>query len=567
MSDAQAQVFASLDAGQSFLLDAGAGAGKTYALVEALRHLLEKRRGDLARAGQSIACITFTNVAKNEIAERIGHDPIVSVTTIHDFLWEVMAGHQRALRRAVEKYNGQLKANSSRRQDPAELAAALPSVKVTYSDRGTNLLKGRLHHDDLLGVARIMFADNALLSKLVAAKCPVLFVDEYQDTSRAVIDVLLGSLLPNAKGSIILGFFGDKMQNIYHGGEHPGVGAIPAEYEELLQPIVKGDNRRCSLAVIALLNKIRTDIEQVPADNNAAGSAVYIQPGNGGADGLVRAQEFLRNNMRWSDQAKELYLTHRLIGRKAGYGSLLQAYADRGGFHRDSLVSGEDAIINFLMMGVEPLARAWSAKSQGETLSLLRRSGHSFSSNAGKTAARTALDKLIAARSDATIGDVLRHVRTSSLILMPDELAFRVGGGEHDLAELDADGVEREKRERTFFNVLFALPYREIIDYTAFFENHTPFATKHGVKGGEFDDVAVILDDAGANWNIYSFAKYLSGEDEVGNANRWARSRNVFYVCCSRAKSNLAVIDLSPRSAAKDQRVKAWFGEGACHFL
>jgi DNA helicase-2/ATP-dependent DNA helicase PcrA len=568
MNEVHEKIVACVEAGKSFLLDAGAGAGKTYSLVEGLRYLLAKRRGDLGRGGQTIACITFTNVAKDEIAERIGHDPLVSISTIHDFLWSAMATHQRALRRAIAKYNASLKANSSRRKDEAELAEALPGLSVTYSDRGSNLLKGRLHHDDLLGVARIMFADNPLLSKLVAAKYPFLFVDEYQDTSRAVVDVLLGSLLPNSGGLLMLGFFGDKLQNIYHGGEHPGVGEIPAEYAGLLTPIVKNDNRRCSLAVIALLNRIRTDIQQVPADNNAAGSAVYVHAGSGdAADRLEQAQGYLRDTLQWTEPAKELYLTHRLIGRKAGYGSLLEVYGTRGGFYRERLVSGDDEIIDYLMSRVEPIAAAWGKGRQGETVSLLKRNGHVLASNAGKAAARTALGTLIERRSAATIGQVLQHVRTSALIMMPDELAFRVGGGQIDVAALDPDAADREARDRAFYRSLFEVPYREVTDYTAFFENHTPYATKHGVKGDEFDDVAVVLDDAGANWNLYSFTKYLSGEDKSSNEKRWARSRNIFYVCCSRAKRNLAVIDLAPRSTAKDNGARALFGAEACHFL
>jgi DNA helicase-2/ATP-dependent DNA helicase PcrA len=85
------------------------------------------------------------------------------------------------------------------------------------------------------------------------------------------------------------------------------------------------------------------------------------------------------------------------------------------------------------------------------------------------------------------------------------------------------------------------------------------------VKGDEFDTVYVVLDDKGAHWNLYSFEKYLSGEDAGGtNADRADRTRNLFYVCCSRAKSNLIVVDLASGSPRKDQRVKQLFGEKFC---
>jgi DNA helicase-2/ATP-dependent DNA helicase PcrA len=107
---------------------------------------------------------------------------------------------------------------------------------------------------------------------------------------------------------------------------------------------------------------------------------------------------------------------------------------------------------------------------------------------------------------------------------------------------------------------LFSLSYAEISAFCLFLDEHTPFSTKHGVKGTEYDHVFVILDDKGARWNIYSFDKYLSGEDEAGNAERYARTRNLFYVCCSRPRLNLAVIDLGASSRGKSMRVSNLFG-------
>lgn len=170
MTKADEEIAECLAARTSFLLDAGAGAGKTYSLVQALRAVLKAHRKQLAANGQTIACITFTNVAKDQILERIGHDAVVRVSTIHDFLWEVIAPHQKALKAALLKFNAGMPDRSARKKDGEELAAALAEVDVRYSDTGSNFLKGRLFHDDLLGVARIMFADSPLLSRLTSAR-------------------------------------------------------------------------------------------------------------------------------------------------------------------------------------------------------------------------------------------------------------------------------------------------------------------------------------------------------------------------------------------------------------
>ena len=67
--EAQKRVDACLDEGRNFRLEAGAGAGKTYSLVEALKKLINERGRDLQWAGQKVACITYTEVAREEIAQ------------------------------------------------------------------------------------------------------------------------------------------------------------------------------------------------------------------------------------------------------------------------------------------------------------------------------------------------------------------------------------------------------------------------------------------------------------------------------------------------------------------
>ncbi|QEL40131.1 hypothetical protein BSR23_008530 [Vibrio parahaemolyticus] len=53
-----------LEENRSFYFLAGAGAGKTYALVETLKYSLNQSMQKLDRSGSRIACITYTNAAK-----------------------------------------------------------------------------------------------------------------------------------------------------------------------------------------------------------------------------------------------------------------------------------------------------------------------------------------------------------------------------------------------------------------------------------------------------------------------------------------------------------------------
>src|SRR3546814_8528560 len=92
------RMFACLDEGRSFRLEAGAGAGKTYSLDKALRRLIDGRGTDLVRRRQQVGCITFTNVAKDEIISRIQAHPAVRPETVHGFCWSILQDFQTTLR-------------------------------------------------------------------------------------------------------------------------------------------------------------------------------------------------------------------------------------------------------------------------------------------------------------------------------------------------------------------------------------------------------------------------------------------------------------------------------------
>ena len=92
-----------LDNFESFCFDAGAGAGKTYALQKSIEHVLKTKGENLKLRNQKILCITYTNAAKDEILERIGKNSSVVISTIHEFLWGFIAIQQELLTIEHEK--------------------------------------------------------------------------------------------------------------------------------------------------------------------------------------------------------------------------------------------------------------------------------------------------------------------------------------------------------------------------------------------------------------------------------------------------------------------------------
>ncbi|GAA6170816.1 hypothetical protein NBRC116592_04860 [Colwellia sp. KU-HH00111] len=96
-AEIQQQIISNIDDFNSFRFNAGAGAGKTFALVESIKHILKRKIKRLRQYNQQAICITYTNVAVGEIKERLGHSELVIVSTIHERLWELIKYYQQEL--------------------------------------------------------------------------------------------------------------------------------------------------------------------------------------------------------------------------------------------------------------------------------------------------------------------------------------------------------------------------------------------------------------------------------------------------------------------------------------
>jgi DNA helicase-2/ATP-dependent DNA helicase PcrA len=151
------------------------------------------------------------------------------------------------------------------------------------------------------------------------------------------------------------------------------------------------------------------------------------------------------------------------------------------------------------------------------------------------------LAALVADGSAATARDVLRLVRNTELVALDDRFAPHL---EHEPVD---DGSEGFGNVAAFLNCNVG----ELWAHRKYMLEESPFATHHGVKGAQFERVLVVLDDEEASYNQYSYGKYLgytplSDTDEAniveGKETVLDRTRRLFYVCCSRAVKDLAVV-------------------------
>ena len=589
-TEADIEVGANLDREppNCFVMIAGAGSGKTTSLVKALGHLSHSRAPALRRRGQKIACITYTEVAVGEIWSDVGNDALFHVSTIHSFLWTVVHPFQEDLcqwvaDRIVEKIlEAQAKLDNPRtRANTKEKARrdiehyerqreALSSVRRFQYGTGSDYENGILGHDDILKVGPFLIEQRALLRTLVARTFPFVFVDESQDTNPAFVDAL--KLIANTVDvDFCLGFFGDPMQKIYTAG------AGDIELGEGWNEITKTENFRCPQRVLDVANRIRAEddgIQQVrgrmleqagqlepvegtarlfilPADNRRTQRVAQVRQwlANTNGDGLWLSDDHEAN-------VRVLVLVHRMAARRLGFTNLYAALNDNGSHKlKDGLLDGTAWVLRPFLAFLLPLTMAARTGAGFDVMANLRRHCPLFAERdlAGRDVAEllrrlqddvTQLLTMFEDGSGNTIRQVLEFVRDRGL----------TGLGDDFQDYLDNDEVNEEEDQSTEARSVYAFldcAADELWGYRTYIEEQSPFATQQGIKGAEFDRVLVVLDDEEARYNLFSYGKYfgtteLSDTDTTHIANGTDsvvdRTRRLFYVCCSRAVRDLAVI-------------------------
>ena len=166
------------------------------------------------------------------------------------------------------------------------------------------------------------------------------------------------------------------------------------------------------------------------------------------------------------------------------------------------------------------------------------------------------MEALLELRLTGTIGEVIDHIMAVPQMQLPNAVLRN----EQGLQDAGVEPGEDEPRRITQLRKLREVPYSELIALDQFIDGHTPFATKHGVKGAEFENVIVVL---GRGWNQYNFAEMLEWFQPGPPANRrekFESNRNLFYVACSRPKVRLALLFTQLLSPAALAQITAWFG-------
>ncbi len=315
----------------NFRVFAGPGAGKTRALVAHLaRVLTESQRLNTTR---KIACITYTNVATEEIRDRLICDKSrFDVSTIHSFLYrnivkpfchliekdndgnalfntDLLNGHEdhiphsdkiRRWKTTIEKENGRSYIHFNYADNKIRIFKQLSSLDYTFvgseidllcrANRGAPIpvsnrelwiykskywLDGIMHHEDVLYFSYLIITKSPRVLEFVRNRFPYIFIDEFQDTTELQTWIIKKIAEIDTK----VGVIGDLYQSIYK-----FAGASRSDFEnfqlENLRDFKLDKNHRSSRRIIELLNSMRTDIQQEPASSAINGDSVKVLVGS-----------------------------------------------------------------------------------------------------------------------------------------------------------------------------------------------------------------------------------------------------------------------------------------------
>ncbi|OQB12604.1 MAG: ATP-dependent DNA helicase PcrA [Firmicutes bacterium ADurb.Bin193] len=553
-----------VDNNESFIVEAGAGSGKTWSLVQSLFYILQVKGNQLKVANRKVACITYTNVAKEEIIDRIQANQLIDVKTIHDFLWDIIKPFQRELKlELLEIVKTQYtkntdillttKATTKKYADAKEKA---DKYKLTldeldkfkgrieykaYYDRK----KGIVSHDDILKLATAMIGKYNNIYKIIQDTYPIIFIDEYQDTNQEIADALLNKVKNNS--SILFGLFGDYNQQIY--GQT--IGKVD-DSKFNLKKIPKDENYRCSLEVINLLNKLRSDIEQRQSGEEKHGRCVcyYINNTELDTEEFISSKIYHDLNITEDMEVKRLYLVTKSIAKRNGYLGLHDLYdeenknvTNRRSKNKDELLKNKDnrdcPFANFLFEIEEMIELYQNNKIQ----KLLAKTSYELFCMEDKTKLNDLMQRLIESTSKSNIQEIFDFVWSNNLLKQPSKIKHI---------------YENQELHDDFFYTLMKIEYIQFQNLYYTVKKTSPFSTDHGTKGAEFDNVICFVDDS--DWKTsYNFSNYFD-ETDAGTP-RFEKTKNMLYVICSRAKYNLALVYLSTLSETAQKNLKLLFGE------
>ncbi len=576
---------------KSFFLYAGAGTGKTRAVVEALDMFRNRYAPQFRQSGQKVAVITYTNAACDEIRRRIDFDPIFAVSTIHSFAWEQIRAYHKDisdwLRTHLSTEIAELhkKQTSGRRGTKAALEreAKMKSKQkrfehlhairqFTYNPSGENVGKNSLNHTEVIAISAVFLTNKPIMRQILIRKHPVLLIDESQDTQKDLIDAFI-ALQEDHPDKFSLCLFGDTMQRIYADGKVGLEQVVPAGWEKPVLSV----NHRSPKRIVTLLNQIRSETDgarQKPREDAQEGVVRLFlindvhdidKPTVETAAAKIMAEVTSDNEWMTPHAVKVLTLEHHMAARRGGFDRFFEPLYRIGKF-KTGLLDGTLNGVAFFAQHVLPLVQAKRSKDRFEVARVVKgnspivspeRLSESTASLEDIRKASNSVDSIFSLWDDGAdpiLLDVLKMIDDKDLFIIPDVFAPILSDAEAQGEEVEASpadtGNDRNPTVDAWREAL-SVPFSQFEAYAEYVSDKSPFGTHQGIKGLQFPRVMVILDDNEARGFMFSYEKLLGAKALTntdvknrleGKDTSVDRTRRLFYVTCSRAQRSLAVI-------------------------
>lgn len=519
-----------------FSVKAGPGAGKTYWLVQHVRNVLaNSKRLDHIR---KIACITYTNVGVETIQDRLSTSADrVEVSTIHTFLYENIVGpylHFIAkeegfaltklkvvddtvltglgvINELISKTRKGYLYNNENKIREAILNARWTWISSDWVFRSKYPIRvgkysvpqvilneykkyawehGVMHYDDVLYFANKLILKYPFIAQVIGAKYPYIFLDEFQDSTPLQVEILKKIA---ASSNTIIGVIGDTAQAIYG-----FAGADPQLFTGFSLPNMVSyeiqRNRRSSKEIISFLNKIRTDLSQVPVEERSTKKPILYVGSNLNAYAAFKTDcggEV--TTLSYANVTSNVF--RKQMGTFTVESDLLKNIEDsnteRARAVKDCLTAVELVMAGAMKDAMKSIGKQFGQDQKKSIVSL--KMLVSDYANYNDKEATVFIDYLI---------DTLK---------LP-------------LSKLRS-GKAKEFYDKT--------PYQSLaMCISAPDVTHTMDKTIHKAKGDEYDNVLVILDD---NDSSMDFILNPNLQDSR------AEYQRVYYVACSRAKNRLGI--------------------------
>lgn len=519
---------------EPFKVCAGPGAGKTHWLINHIKNVVSNsHKLDVVK---KVACITYTNVGTDTITSRlnIGND-VVEVCTIHRFLYaNVVKPYVHLVAKdfglkidelvVIDDSNFKSEGTAKivlNRIDKSWLDAkiylkGLESAKWRYENHEYKHYKpnypqvyyttkksrryvgndwymgfrrwlwsgGYISFDDILYFSYILLSKFPNIYKLISARYPYIFVDEFQDTIPFVVDLL--TQLGNE--GVIVGVVGDKAQSIYD-----FLGATVQQFDNFSVPKMQEyeirGNMRSTKQIIDLLNIVRTDFSQDWL-NGLEGSVPELLVGDmltcyqqsiekSGTDDIqsLAFQNVLANSMRKKNGVREVE-------------NILDMDFDSN--------AGRQMIIKALVKAVE-YARMNDLRNAWHQLDLINRD---------RSITIVALRRLLDGYNDYKDGSLMDFYN-----FLKNELQIKI-------PNIIGKTIKDFYNNHTYIDTALGVKYGD---------SNNKHKTIHKSKGEEYDNVFVILKEE-------DDIEFLLSPDLNGN-----NAHRVYYVASSRAMKRLFI--------------------------